>query len=92
MAKKTIDQAAIIAELTQRIGKMKCPMCQHGKFILAQGFVNNTLQHDFASVSLGGPGIPAIPVVCENCGFISQHALGVLNLLPKGPQEEKSTK
>jgi hypothetical protein len=33
-------------------------------------------------LSLGGLGIPSIAIICNRCGFISQHALGTLGLLP----------
>jgi hypothetical protein len=31
----------------------------------------------------GGQTVPAAAIVCNRCGFLSQHALGALGLLPK---------
>jgi hypothetical protein len=69
--------------------KSVCPMCGNHHFILADGYFSNTLQGDTKNLSLGGAGIPTIPIVCSNCGFVSQHALGVLGLLPKEENEDK---
>lgn len=74
--------------LKKKIPNLTCPMCQHRNFIIAEGYFNNTIQDDFQGLSIGGPSIPTIPIVCGNCGFISQHALGVLGKLPK-PQTNK---
>ena len=73
----------IINKLQEKGIKSVCPMCGKNHFILGDGFFNNTIQSDLKSISLGGPSIPTIPIICSNCGFISQHALGVLGLLPK---------
>lgn len=79
----------IIRTLGEKGVKNVCPMCGSQHFILADGYFSNTLQVDTKNVSLGGDGIPTIPIVCSNCGFVSQHALGVLGLLPKEENEEK---
>lgn len=62
---------------------LKCPMCGNQHFSIADAYLRNDLQADLKSVNLGGPSIPAIAIICSNCGFISQHAVGVLGLLPK---------
>jgi hypothetical protein len=61
---------------------LRCPMCNHTKFSIADAYVTFGLQDDLNAMSLGGPSIPAAAIVCENCGFISTHALGVLGMLP----------
>ena len=77
----------IIDRLGERLGKHrahpKCPMCGHSQFTIADAYLRNDLQPELGSVSLGGPSIPAAAIICNNCGFISQHAIGVLGLLPK---------
>ena len=77
------EKLKIVDVLNKRIPDMTCPMCKHKKFVLADGYFNNGIQTDFNSISIGGPSIPTIPIICENCGFVSQHALGLLGLLPK---------
>jgi hypothetical protein len=73
----------ILDLLGQRINlsSLKCPMCGHSNFTIADGYVRNEILDDFTNVTIGGTGIPSIPIICTNCGFISYHALGVLGLL-----------
>jgi predicted nucleic-acid-binding Zn-ribbon protein len=77
----------IVGRLTERLQKYglapKCPMCGNQNFAIADAYLLNLLQSDLKSISLGGPTIPSIAIICTNCGFISQHALGSLDLLPK---------
>jgi ribosomal protein S27E len=62
---------------------VQCPMCGHNNFAISDAYISNSLQDDFQNIVLGGPSIPSIAVICTNCGFISQHALGVLGLMPQ---------
>ena len=77
----------LVEKLYERFDKtnasIKCPMCEGEHFFIADAYLLNTLQLDIKKVSVGGPSIPSIAIVCKNCGFISQHALGVLDLLPE---------
>ena len=77
----------IIAQLDVSFHKFNkaghCPMCGHNKFTIADGYFTPILQKDLTSYKLGGASIPSIIIICTNCGFMSQHALGVLGLLPK---------
>jgi hypothetical protein len=82
----------IIRILNERIQVLTCPMCHQHSFIIADGYFNNTIQDNLKSINLGGSSIPTIAIVCSHCGFVSQHALGALGLLPSdsnGKQEEK---
>ncbi|TNE34369.1 hypothetical protein EP342_02920 [bacterium] len=78
----------IAEELDKRIKGLTCPMCHNKHFIIADGYFNNNMQDDFKNINLGGPSIPTISIICSNCGFVSQHALGVLNLLPINENDE----
>jgi hypothetical protein len=60
-----------------------CPRCRNNSFTLVEGYFTHPLQDNFKSISLGGPSIPTVVVVCDRCGFLSQHALGVLGLIPQ---------
>lgn len=86
------EKQKIISELNNRInlGNLRCPMCGNNHFIIADGYFNTMMQDHLNSIVLGGPSIPSIAIVCNKCGFISSHALGVLGLLPK--QNEDSQK
>ncbi len=85
------EKQRIILELNKRFGSsgIKCPMCGNNHFIIGDGYFNSFMQDDFRSLNLGGPSIPSIPIICDRCGFISSHALGVLGLLPKNDNEGK---
>jgi len=79
----------IVSELTNRIQrKLTCPMCQNNSFTLVDGYFQNSLQSDLAAMSIGGQNVPTIAIICTKCGFVSQHALGILGLLPKTENEE----
>lgn len=80
------EKQKIISELNKRInsGDIKCPMCGNKHFIIADGYFNSTMQDSLINgVLIGGPSLPSIAIVCNHCGFISSHALGILGLLPK---------
>ena len=77
----------LVALLNERFQKyahgLKCPMCGNDQFTIADAYLRNDLQADLKNVSLGGPAIPSVAIICTNCGFISQHAIGILGLLQK---------
>ena len=85
------EKERIAQELNKKFGAkdVKCPMCGNIHFIIADGYFNTFMQGDLGQTNLGGPSIPSIPVICNNCGFISMHALGILGLLPKQENTEK---
>jgi len=72
----------------KRVGNL-CPMChQGGTMKLADGYFQHALQRDFSgAIVLGGPSIPTVVLVCGNCGFVSEHAAGILGLLEKRAEE-----
>ncbi len=75
----------IVKALQAKIPILKCPMCSSAStwFTMTEGYFLNSMQSDLSSVHLGGPAIPTIGIICDNCGFVSQHAIGGLGLLPK---------
>lgn len=79
-------QQDIIKILNEKIGSAPCPMCGNKHFILADGYFCNSIQDNFNNITIGGKNVPAIAVICQNCGFISQHALGILGLLQQGAE------
>lgn len=70
-------------ELLKKVPTLICPMCQAKSFTMAEGYFMNTMQTDLNSIALSGQAIPTIGIICNNCGFVSQHAIGRLGLLPK---------
>lgn len=77
-------KAELIRLITEKIsskGKSPhCPMCGNNSFSLVDGYFSNGIQQDFSSVSLGGPAVPSATIICTNCGFMSQHALGAIGI------------
>jgi ribosomal protein S27AE len=70
--------------------ELPCPRCGHATFALIEGYLVHFIQSDFKNLQIGGgPSIPTIATVCTRCGFMSEHAIGALGLLPK--QDEKET-
>ena len=78
----------IIQALTDRGAKLPCPRCGNDTFTLLDGYFNQIIQPEPKGIVLGGRTVPSVVVVCNRCGYLSQHALGVLGLLPK---EESKT-
>lgn len=77
--------------LNGKLTELTCPMCHHHDFFIADGYFNNLLQDNLDSIRMGGSAIPTIPIICTNCGFVSQHAIGLLGLLPEKKDDEKKT-
>lgn len=87
-SKEKIDK--ILKELKKRGVSKTCPMCGNKHFSIAPAYFVNLLQTSVGNLSLGGKSIPSIPIICTNCGFISQHAIGILGIVPKeSPEESK---
>ncbi len=85
---KQEEKDKIIKTLEGRSANHPCPRCGNQQFSLADGYFSQPLQEKLGSLVFGGPAIPSVVVVCNQCGFISQHALGTLGLLPTPKQEE----
>jgi len=81
-ARKRIADA-ITGRLATSGKSLHCPMCGHDKFMLVDGYFTSFIQDALGKLSLGGPGVPTVALICLNCGFLSQHAMGVLGLLAK---------
>lgn len=58
---------------------MECPMCGNKDFMVYEGFTKNTIQPNLDQFLIGGPSIPCVSIVCTRCGFLSQHAVEVIN-------------
>jgi hypothetical protein len=74
------DKHRIIAALKER-GAGSCPRCSDSQWTVSEYSrieVQATMERNTAERTT----IPAIMIVCENCGFISQHALQPLGIWP----------
>ena len=80
----TIDREKIAQKLNEKGATRPCHRCGQNAFTVLEGFSNIHLQEDFnAGLVIGGPAVPVIHIVCNNCGAIIPHALGALDMLPK---------
>lgn len=77
------EKDKIIQKLIEKGTNLPCPRCNSKNFSLVDGYFNQSLQKELKGTVLGGPSIPSIVTICNQCGFISQHALGALGLLPQ---------
>jgi len=71
----------------KKVGGISCPICSNGKWSIPGGYTMSPLQDELVGIKIGGPAIPKVPIICNNCGFVAEIALGVLGLVPK--QEAK---
>ena len=81
----------IINRLDEKGVRALCPRCGNNSFSVLDGYFIQTIQDEVRGgiVLGGGKSIPSVITVCNKCGFISQHALGALGLLPQKAKEEK---
>jgi ribosomal protein S27AE len=78
-----IQKDKIIKALGERGANLPCPRCGNEAFTLLDGYFNQGIQSDPKGIVLGGRSIPSVVVACNRCGYLAQHALGTLGLLPK---------
>jgi len=74
------DKHRIVAALKAR-GTGSCPRCSDSQWTVSEYSrieVQATMDRDTAERTT----IPAVMIVCENCGFIAQHALQPLGIWP----------
>lgn len=77
----------VAAALEERKALRPCPRCGHEGFTMVDGLFNQPLQKELGGLVIGGPAVPSVVIACTNCGFLSQHALGMLGLLQKGSKQ-----
>jgi ribosomal protein S27AE len=82
------QKQAIITALQARGVRLPCPRCGSTNFALLGGYFNQTLQSQLGGLVIGGVSVPSAVTACSQCGFLSQHALGALGLLPAQGQAE----
>lgn len=81
----------IIKILKERGATLPCSRCGHKNFTLVDGYFNQVIQEELMNgIVIGGPTIPSVGVVCNNCGLIYHHAVGVFGLINTESNEEKN--
>ena len=88
------EQQKIIELLRKRGAKLPCPRCKNRNFTILDGYFNQPIQKSIpvsiTDITNEGPFISSVVVVCTRCGYLSQHALSVLGLLPAEEAQPKS--
>lgn len=85
------EKQKIVDILSKKGANQPCPRCNEKTFTLLDGYFNQSIQQTLtAGFIMGGPSVPSIVVVCNNCGYMSQHALGVLGIMPKQEKVNES--
>lgn len=77
-----------ISEFTRKGTNYKCPVCGQNQFNV-EGPFSKGIQSNPGTFVLGGPSVPTMGVICKNCGYIAEFALGVLGLLEEMKKEDK---
>lgn len=88
----TKKKEEIIRALNKKRVRLPCPRCGNSSFTLIDGYFNVLIQNDLNIFNISGPSVPSIVTACIKCGYLSQHALGALGLLPTNGQENKNDK
>jgi hypothetical protein len=80
----------IVKKLEDLGAKNPCSRCGNKTFTVIDGYGNFSLQNEFSNKTLiiGGPAIPVVFIACANCGAITPHALGALQILPSQDKKE----
>jgi hypothetical protein len=79
------DKHQIVAALKSR-GAGSCPRCNDSQWTVSE-FLRIDVQATMERDTTQRTTIPAIMVVCQHCGFISQHALQPLGVWPQSEPE-----
>jgi hypothetical protein len=91
--KMTAEQwRQVVEALSAKHVRLPCPRCGNPHFTLLEGYFNQPVSGAVSNASSAmafwhGPTVPSVVTACTNCGFLSQHALGALGLLPPQSQE-----
>lgn len=88
----------ITTELQKRISSKNrvliCPICSNNNFSLSEGYTHRSLSEKQKQTVLGGLVMPSVTLICNNCGYVLDFAIGTLGFLDKegktnGKEEKK---
>jgi len=69
----------IIQRLKDKKAILECPACAHDGFTLLEG----DFTQEFITPGASHRSLNYIVLVCDNCGYIRQHAMKPLGITPK---------
>lgn len=82
----------IIQALESRNAPMSCPMCGNKQFNVADGLIAHVWQKASTNLSVTGSAVICAVIICNNCGFLSEHSLGALGLLEEFDKYDEQEK
>lgn len=88
MENKKFNRQEYIDELQKRNAKNPCHRCRNHNFTLLDGYSYLPIQEKVKEKIIGGPTVPAILIVCNKCGAITPHAIGVFRPFNNSKKEE----
>lgn len=84
MALTKDQQDRVLKTIKQRVGgDIKCPLCGQIAWMFAEGVAVISAQDTLSQFSVPDRGLPALPLVCRQCGnthFLNIFALGLGDL------------
>jgi len=79
MAMTDRQKDLVVQQLRAKV-RAGCPICGQGNWTVGDEVVICTTSSLQGGVAIGGPVIPMVQVVCNNCGFVAHHAVGALGI------------
>lgn len=75
-----INRENIKKSLKDKGANLPCTICSNNEFTLLDGYFTHKIYQNAYQESdpLRGPTLPCIIIVCNKCGHIDQHALGII--------------
>jgi predicted RNA-binding Zn-ribbon protein involved in translation (DUF1610 family) len=78
----------IIVALRDRGAKLRCPRCGGVEFGVVDGFHMTVLSRESDDIAIEGRTLVNAVVICTKCGYIAEHSMVGLGLVP--PSETKA--
>jgi hypothetical protein len=88
MDEKKFDRQEYIKELLKRNAQNPCHRCGNNNFALLDGYSYFPIQEKISEAVFGGSNVPAILIVCNNCGAVTPHAIGVFKPFDNSGKKE----
>lgn len=80
MTLTSAQQAQIVHRLRELGATLPCPRCAASSFALVKKLSAIPVDPELSVPGVDGLALPAALLVCNQCGFLSSHALTVLGL------------
>lgn len=78
----TEERTRIVERIRERGALRACPQCGKDEWTVPS-YSAAQLESKPDYLNLMGPHIGTVIMFCNNCGFLSQHSLALLGLIPK---------